>query len=97
MKSKGKLITDLSGEQLTTVVGGLAWCGIYQDRELGFVGPHFVSHYPNSLDEEQRKVLTKGNRTYYPSDMYRVRVSIEPVLNKNGRFIVKRNPNRKSQ
>lgn len=76
-------------------VTGIVWCGAYQNGDLGWLAPTFVDKYPSGLSEEQRNCLTLGQRNYYPGDMYRVKVTIEPVMDKNGRYIVRRNPNKK--
>lgn len=75
---------------------GLAWCGRYSDRAgtLGWLMPRFVSNYPECLDSEQAKMLTGRSRTYYPGDLYRVRVTLEAVRDKRGRYIVRRNKRR---
>lgn len=76
---------------------GLAWCGVWKDGELGFLAPKFVSAYPSGLSTEQEEMMALKNGQYYPSDLYRVRITIEPVRNKKGRYIVRRNPRNKSE
>lgn len=71
-------------------VSGLAWCGTWHDGTLGWQVSEYVSAGQSPLSRTQRKILD-GDPNYYPADFYRVRVTIEPVKDKNGRYIVKRN------
>lgn len=76
-------------------VVGDGWCGIYDTRsryKLGWIMPHFVCHGRSApLSENQRKVLGEiRNRQFAKGDMYRVRITIQPVKNARGKFIVRR-------
>lgn len=67
--------------------------------DLGWVMPFYVSHGRGEpLTEEQQMVLglipNSPNRRFAPGDMYRVRITVEPVLNKRGLLIVRRYKNR---
>lgn len=73
-------------------VTGIAWCGAWSDGQLGFNAPIFVEgKTPSSISEEQRRML-EGNG-WFPSHLFRVRVTIQLVLNKRGKPTVRRNRN----
>lgn len=74
---------------------GYGWCGCYSgtsDHRLGWLMPPFVSHKQSaSLTTEQRKALgLLPNKDYATGDMWRVKVTIEPVKDKRGKYIVRR-------
>src|ERR1700675_4394626 len=93
MKAKKKKFVDSKGEELIAIYGALEWSGCYSpDNMLGWLAPKFPSDFPTGLSEEQKECMADGNNKYYPGDMYRVKISLEPVLDKQVRFIVKRNP-----
>ena len=76
-------------------VVGYGWCGCYSGTSehcLGWLMPKFVSHKQNSnLCTEQRKALGQlPNKDYATSDMWRVKITVEPVKNKRGKYIVRR-------
>ena len=68
------------------------WVGTYFGDQLGWVAPRMID--PNGgtpLDPEQRRMLSAKQRSYYPGDLYRCRITITPLKNKKGQYIVKRN------
>jgi hypothetical protein len=76
-------------------VVGYGWCGTYHgsgEHRLGWQLSEYISHKQESpLNENQRKALGLiSNRHFADSDMWRVKVTIEPVKNKGGKYIVKR-------
>ncbi len=77
-------------------VVGLAWCGVYamprSQYKLGWVMPGMVAHHQReNLTSDQRKALGLiPNRQFARSDMYRVRITIEPVKDRRGKYIVRR-------
>ena len=79
-------------------VTGIGWCGRYKNGEkrLGWLlSPFIEPRCPMGLSSEQRKSLA-GHQDYAQSKFYRVRVTIEPLLDKRGNYIVrlpKRNEN----
>lgn len=79
-------------KKIKPVIRGRAWVGTYDDGELGFCMPRHISRYPQNLDELQKDILKGTNTDWYPSDFYRVEVTIRLVRDKNGKPIVKRNP-----
>lgn len=80
----GKIIKEFTGR---------SWMGTYDDGELGFCVSNFMGHYSQGLSEDQRKMLE--GKGWFPSDLYRVEVTVRLVTNKNGGLITKRNKNRK--
>lgn len=54
--------------------------------------PQFVAHKDRSrLTTDQLKVLGKIlDRSFAKGDMWRVKITIEPVKDKRGRFVVRR-------
>lgn len=75
---------------------GLAWCGVYamprSEYKLGWIMPHMVAHHQSQyLSREQRMALGLiPNRQFARGDMYRVRITVEPVKDKRGNYIVRR-------
>ena len=69
-----------------------AWCGQYWGRKnsLGWLMPPYLDS-ATPLSAEQRASLA-GKAGYAKSDFYRVKVTLEPIRNKHGRFIVRRAP-----
>jgi len=81
-------------EKVTGITSRI-WVGVYNDkkRSLGWMAPKFIEPGRGSgLDEEQRRLLSPGQRHYFPGDLYRCRITIQPVRAKRGRLIVRRNP-----
>lgn len=81
-------------------VVGYGWTGTYRVRsehKLGWLMPHFVAHNDSSsLTTDQRRVLgIIPNHSFARGDMWRVKITIEPVKDKRGRYIVKRYQARK--
>lgn len=72
---------------------GRSWMGTYDDGTLGFCASNFLSEHPAGLSSDQRDML--AGKSWYPSDLYRVEVSVRLVLNKRGQLLVKKNKNRK--
>lgn len=76
-------------------VVGYAWTGMYRGRgehRLGWLMPHFLDHNDSqSLTTDQKKALGRINSNQFAKgDMWRVKITIEPVKDKRGRFIVRR-------
>jgi len=76
-------------------VVGYGWTGTFRGRSkhrLGFLMPHFVSHNDSEpLSVDQKKALGRiANFQFAPADMWRVKITIEAVKDKRGRYIVKR-------
>lgn len=76
-------------------VVGFGWCGCYEGTSahcLGWLMPPFVSHKQNaSLTSDQLKALgLLPNKQFARSDMWRVRITIEPVKDKRGKYVVRR-------
>lgn len=82
-------------------VVGFGWSGRYRGRShhrLGWLMPQFVSHkYGASLTTEQLKALgVLKSKNFAPSDMWRVKITIEAVKDRRGKYIVRRT-NRKDE
>lgn len=74
-------------------ITGLGWSGLYSDDTPGWCLSQFVDKYPQSLNKAQHEALghhVEKREGWCASDMYRVRITIEPVKNKRGKYIVKR-------
>ena len=68
------------------------WVGTYHGDQLGWVAPRMIEPNGNTpLDSEQRLMLSANQRQYCPGDLYRCRITITPLKNKRGHYIVKRN------
>lgn len=74
-------------------VTGLGWVGLYYDGSLGWLLSDFVcAGSPARLTNDQRKALA-GSPEYaggQPSDFYCVEITMRPLKDKRGRYIVKR-------
>ena len=74
-------------------VTGKGWSGLYNDGTLGWCVSYFVDPYPQSLNEHQREVLgilVKHPQGWCNGDMYRVQITVTPIKNKRGKYIIKR-------
>ena len=74
-------------------VTGVGWSGTYYgERQLGWLVSEFVDTYPHNLNHAQRMALglDANTRGVAASNMYRVRITITPLKDKRGRYIVKR-------
>ena len=72
---------------------GVAWCGLYNDNQLGWVLPEFLDPTaPTALSSLQQAILARigEGKEYCPQDMYRVLITIEALKDKRGRYIIKR-------
>ena len=68
------------------------WVGAYHGGELGWMAPKMIN--PNGktrADTEQDRMLSANQRQYYPGDLYRCLITITPLKDKRGHYIVKRN------
>ena len=73
------------------------WCGTWHGRKrhLGWCMPQYISPNGNTaLDTEQRKMLSEGQQSYFPGDLFRCEIVIRPLKNRRGNFIVRRNERR---
>jgi hypothetical protein len=71
-------------------ITGRAWCGAYSSGQLGWILPQYLDKN-TSMSTLQEYVLSEAGRDFYPSDLYRVKIIIEPLYNKKGNLIVRRN------
>jgi hypothetical protein len=76
-------------------VVGYAWTGTYRSRSehrLGWLMPYSLAHgHSGSLTSDQKKALGRiPSRQFAHADMWRVKITIEAVKDKRGKFIVKR-------
>lgn len=78
-------------------VVGYGWCGVYDcksEYRLGWLMSPFISHhYREPLSHEQLMAsgcATDRSKRYAEADMFRVKITIEPVFDKNGNPVVKR-------
>ena len=74
-------------------VSGYIWVGRYRNGLLGYVLPQYMS--PNGSEptsELQKEIICGVNRgrQYYRSDFYRVKITLTPLKNKQGNYIVRR-------
>jgi hypothetical protein len=70
------------------------WVGRYRGGSLGWLMPRFLDR-GTALDSAQQDALRRrpadlGSYRYIDSDMYRVKVTLEPVTDSRGRPIMRR-------
>lgn len=72
-------------------VKGRVWVGLWQNGDLGFCLPPFAAHKEGEpLSQVQQEVVRGRSRTWASSDMYRVEITLRPVKDRRGRYIVRR-------
>lgn len=78
--------------EVPEVVECRCWVGRYQGGSLGWLMPRFLDRPGTALDRKQKMSvgLLPNTVRYVRADMYRVKVTLEPVLNKWGRPIMRR-------
>lgn len=84
-------ISDKPGKKVV----GYAWTGTYRGRRehrLGWIMPHYLSHgNSETLTGDQKKALGRiPSHQFSHGDMWRVKITIEAVKDKRGKFIVRR-------
>jgi len=71
------------------VIKGKAWCGLYDDGELGWHMPKFLSPGSSTLlTADQLEDIRRD--TFYRSDFYRVEITVRPICDKRGRPIIRK-------
>jgi len=69
---------------------GYGWSGLWSDNSLGWQLSYYVQEKDFARLNETQESALRGNGEYASSDMYRVKITIQPVLNKKGKYIVRR-------
>lgn len=73
-------------------VTGTGWCGVWEDGTLGFCLSQFVEkgHTLNRYQQECLGLAVVKPEGWRASDMYRVKITVEPLKDKRGRAIVRK-------
>jgi hypothetical protein len=89
MKEVTRSGKEIHQPPVTNKITGIGWSGLYADGTPGFLISEMIS------DGEKAQNFTDGQMEalegkFFPSDMYRVKITIEVLKNKNGKYITKR-------